>query len=209
MSWRIVEQTPSFLSEHARIPISFRVDSRLEVTPADSGLGGFSIVERAVETPYVKDYDPIPGEHPLSWAERRDLTRWGLLAAFHGDMRIGGAVLAWDAPGLDMLEGRTDLAVLWDIRIHPEHRRKGVGNALFGASELWAKERSCQWLKIETQNINVAACRFYARQGCVLRSCNPFAYPALPAEAQLLWYKDLNGPAEEFQAGDGPDSRDR
>jgi hypothetical protein len=47
---------------------------------------------------------------------------------------------------------------------------------------------------VETQNVNVAACRFYARQGCVLTAVDPFAYPALPGEIQLLWYKDL-GPS--------------
>jgi streptothricin acetyltransferase len=46
-------------------------------------------------------------------------------------------------------------------------------------------------LKVETQNINAAACHFYARQGCTLGGINRFAYPLLPLEVQLLWYKDL------------------
>jgi ribosomal protein S18 acetylase RimI-like enzyme len=68
---------------------------------------------------------------------------------------------------------------------------QGVGSALFEAVEAWAVSRNCRQLKIETQNINVAACRFYARHGCVLRTVNPFAYPQLPDEVQMLWYKDL------------------
>jgi hypothetical protein len=51
--------------------------------------------------------------------------------------------------------------------------------------------RECRQLKVETQNINVPACRFYARQGCVLGVIDRFAYPTLPDEVQLLWYKDL------------------
>ena len=47
-------------------------------------------------------------------------------------------------------------------------------------------------MKVETQNVNVPACRFYARQGCVLGAINRFAYPDLPDEVQLLWYKTLS-----------------
>jgi len=43
-----------------------------------------------------------------------------------------------------------------------------------------------------TQHINVAACRFYERQGCVLEGVNHFAYRERPDEIQLLWYKDLS-----------------
>jgi GNAT superfamily N-acetyltransferase len=90
-----------------------------------------------------------------------------------------------------MLEGRDDLAVLWDIRVSPEARGRGVGAALFRAAERWAKARGCLHLRVETQNINVAACRFYARQGCVLRAVNRHAYAELPDEIQLLWDKIL------------------
>ena len=46
-------------------------------------------------------------------------------------------------------------------------------------------------MKIETQNINVVACKFYAGQGCTLGAADRFAYPELPDEVRLLWYKDL------------------
>ena len=47
------------------------------------------------------------------------------------------------------------------------------------------------FIKIETQNTNVRACRFYERQGCQLRAVHHAVYPELPEEIQLLWYKDL------------------
>jgi GNAT superfamily N-acetyltransferase len=80
---------------------------------------------------------------------------------------------------------------LGDIRVSPEARGKGVGARLFAAVEFWARARGCTRLKVETQNINVPACRFYARQGCVLGAIHRFAYPDLPGEVMLLWYKDL------------------
>jgi hypothetical protein len=55
----------------------------------------------------------------------------------------------------------------------------------------WARARGCLHLKVETQNINMAACRFYEQEGCVLRTVQRGAYPELPEEVQLLWFKDL------------------
>ena len=104
---------------------------------------------------------------------------------------IGGAVIAFSTPSADLLEGRLDLAVLWDIRVSPDVRGRGVGSALFRAVETWATGKGCKELKVETQNINVAACRFYARHGCVLRAADRSAYPQFPGEVQLLWYKNL------------------
>jgi hypothetical protein len=50
-------------------------------------------------------------------------------------------------------------------------------------------------MKIETQNINVDACRFYARMGCELGAIHRRAYitalAELAKEAMLLWYFDL------------------
>jgi ribosomal protein S18 acetylase RimI-like enzyme len=73
-------------------------------------------------------------------------------------------------------------------------RGSGVGSALFRAVEDWAGARDCHWLKIETQNINVAACRFYRKMGCGLGAIDRLAYPDLPDEAQSLWWKALRTP---------------
>jgi len=53
------------------------------------------------------------------------------------------------------------------------------------------REQGGRYLAVETQNINVPACRFYARQGCVLGAVNRFAYVEFPDEVELVWYKDL------------------
>jgi len=81
---------------------------------------------------------------------------------------------------------------LWDLRVVPEARGRGVGSALFAAAEGWAATRGCRWLKVETQNVNVPACQFYARVGCGLGGISRFAYPDLPDEVRLLWYKSLS-----------------
>ena len=62
---------------------------------------------------------------------------------------------------------------------------------LFQAAEVWARRRECRMLKVETQNINVPACRFYVRMGCELSAIRRDAYSILPEETQLLWAKEL------------------
>jgi GNAT superfamily N-acetyltransferase len=91
-----------------------------------------------------------------------------------------------------MLEGRSDLAVLWDVRVAPPARGRGVAGALFRAAEDWARAQGCRELKVETQHVNIAACRLYARHGCRLAQVNPGAYAELPGELQLIWRKPLD-----------------
>lgn len=116
---------------------------------------------------------------------------WGLFSAFVAGVRVGGAAIAFRSQGVEMLEGRDDLAALWDIRVAPKMRGKGVGSALLRAAEKWASAQGATSMKVETQNINVPACRFYDRHGFVLGAANEGAYPDSPEETQLLWYKDL------------------
>lgn len=191
MAIQVREEPIAGLAQYARVPIAFEVHEVLDLVVREGGLGGFGLVERRLDVPWMKNYDDYAGERPARWAIRFDVSKWGLLTAEADGRPVGGAVVAFDTPGVDMLEGRSDLAVLWDLRVAPEMRGRGVGAALFRAAEAWAVARGCHQLKVETQNINVPACRFYARQGCVLGVMNRFAYPTLPDEVQLLWYKDL------------------
>lgn len=191
---KIIEEPITAAAELAYIPIAFEVESVFDVSARDGGLGGLVLSERALEVPYVKDYDKAEGDSTAPWAQRFDVSNWGLMGAHSGGARVGGAVIAFDTAGVNMLEGRRDLAVLWDIRVAPGARGRGGGSALFRAAEAWAEARGCKRLKIETQNVNVPACRFYARRGCVLGAINRFAYRELPDEVQLLWYKTLSQP---------------
>jgi GNAT superfamily N-acetyltransferase len=189
MTIDVVEEPMNALAEYALLPIAFPVDQVLDVTVRAEG--GFVLSARRLEVPYVKDYDAVDGDGPLHWARRFDVSNWALFTARVAGSRVGGATVAFNTPGLTMLEGRRDLSVLWDIRVAPDARRKGIGSALFEKVEAWARTHRCRQLKVETQNINVPACGFYARHGCELRAIHHTAYPELPEEIQLLWYKDL------------------
>ncbi|HET6879274.1 MAG TPA: GNAT family N-acetyltransferase [Pirellulales bacterium] len=188
---QIREESRDWLAEHAQIATAFTVDCALDLVMRDGGLGGLHLVEHPVASPYWKDYDAIPGCHPADWGRQWDLSNWGFISARSDGRPVGGAVVAFRTPGFETLEGRGDLAVLWDIRISPEVRRCGIAARLEAAVERWALERGCRQLKVETQNVNVAACKFYASRGFELGVINRFAYPELPDEIQLLWYKPL------------------
>lgn len=184
---KILEEPVTRLAEHGTIPIAYEVRSRLRPCPVDDGLGGITLTEEPVDPPFVKDYDQTSEEGPARWLRRWDMSSWGLLAAYDGDLRVGGVVLARRTPKVNMLEGRDDLAVMWDIRVHPDHRGIGVGRRIFEASVDWARRHGCTELKIETQNTNVPACRFYARQGCRLGAIISNAYEEFPDELMLIW----------------------
>jgi ribosomal protein S18 acetylase RimI-like enzyme len=139
----------------------------------------------------IKDYDREPGNHPLEWPKRFDLRYWAFLTATSGGHLVGGAAVVAGSLEIEMLEGRDDLALLWDIRVVPEARGKGVGTALLASGAALARGRGARQLKVETQNTNVQACRFYASRGFRLGAVRRGAYPELPDEVELLWYKDL------------------
>jgi len=189
----IREVGPDRLAEYARIPIAFEVLTIYQVESLDLG---FRLVEEPVAGPYVKDYDAVDDAdgRVLSWPKHFDVSKWGFFIAREGGGDVGAATVAVQTPAVYMLEGRTDLAVLWDIRVRPDRRRHGVGTALFRYAAEWSLKRGCRQLKVETQNTNVPACSCYARRGCVLGGINRFGYAACPAvahETMLLWYLDL------------------
>jgi GNAT superfamily N-acetyltransferase len=187
----IAVEGPDALGAYASIPITYRIVEVLDPdSPSDSD-GLLPYTSRTLDAPVVKDYDAQPGNHPLDWPARFDVRDWGFLAARNGERRVGGAVIVARSPDMEILEGRDELALLWDIRVAPAARNHGVGTALLAAGESWARARGAKVLKVETQNTNVPACRFYASHGFVLRAVHRGAYPELPHESQLLWYKDL------------------
>jgi GNAT superfamily N-acetyltransferase len=193
MQLRIVDEaaTAESLAAYSKVSIAFTATSRLRVDLVDGGLGGVTLTEEPLAEPRVHDYDAIEGEGPLRWARRWDLSRWVVIGGFDGERRVGGAVVARHSEGMWFLRSHEDMAALWDIRVDPAYRRRGVGSALFDAAASWARIKGCRLLKVETQNINVAACRFYASKGARLGGLDRFAYEELPDEVELDWYLEL------------------
>ncbi|MEO0355241.1 MAG: GNAT family N-acetyltransferase, partial [Cyanobacteria bacterium P01_A01_bin.3] len=145
--------------------------------------------EQSVAKPWIKDYDTF--NPPSTLPSRFPLDNWAIFLATDSSSPVGGCIIAHNTPNVHLLQGRTDLAVLWDIRIAPGHRGQGLGRRLFNSAEAWAQSRHCLEMQVETQNINVAACRFYQRMGCTLLRFTRDAYDEGPDEHQLIWSKPL------------------
>jgi GNAT superfamily N-acetyltransferase len=173
------------LARYAAIPSGFSTDAVLD---ANAGVIGV-MAERALESTFVKDYDAL--EPPENWPRLFDVSHWAQLSACMDSVRVGGAIVASKTPDVDMLENRRDLLVLWDIRVDKRVQGMGVGRALFEAAQRWGAENGCIELKVETQNVNIAACRFYRAMGCALATVNCGAYAGFPDETQLIWRKSV------------------
>lgn len=184
------------LDLYASVSSSFQVTSIFRVEPVEQGLGGLRLVEEPVAVPYEKDYDATGGidTGPRYWLQELGTEHWEFHLALDGGRPAGGVTLFFAMPGVSVLHGRRDAAVLWDIRVAPRYRGQGLGSRLFHLAAARARQSGFRRMQIETQNVNVPACRFYAALGCTLEAINRNGYVASPQvahETMLLWYYDL------------------
>lgn len=182
--------TSAELERYRQISIAYRAETRFRVDRPNDGLDGLHLVEEPLPESRYFDYDAHHELGVFRW-ERWNLENWRIFYAIEEGTRIGGAVGAWKTEDVNMLEDREDLACVWDLRIDEPHRGQGIGRILVHAIAAWATDNGCVELKIETDNYNTSACRFYAAIGCELRSIQKSADPGWPDEYQLLWYLDL------------------
>jgi len=192
MNVEVISESSVDLDEYARVSIGFAVAEVLDDAAVDAALRGDPIAAVPLEVPYEKNYDSQPGSRPVDWRAGFDIDEWQFVAAFLDGRRVGGAVLIPNGRvGLEPLDGHVDPALLWDIRVAPAVRRQGIGAALLDHVTREARERGATELLVETQQVNVPACRFYAAHGFRLLGAQRHAYPNLPGETQLLWSKLL------------------
>src|SRR4051812_29384075 len=89
------------LAEYAIIPIAFEVRRVFDITVPLDGASDLMLTERGIENPYIKNYDAI--ENPLDWPRRFDMANWVMITARIDGYRVGGAIVAFNTAGLDML----------------------------------------------------------------------------------------------------------
>ena len=172
----IREEPAGALAEHGAISAAFTVERIYHV--GRSRTGAPVLRERAVAEPWRKDYDAAPGNRPADWAGRFDVSGWTILSAWREGRRAGGIVVA-------------ERTLIWDLRVDPALRGAGIGRALFDAAERWIRAHGGRRVEVETQNVNVPACRLYESRGCRLHRVDALAYADFPDEVQLLWQKRL------------------
>lgn len=184
----VIEESTDVLPLYEQIPMAFLASKKVSLDGLLESQGA-NMREIEVE-PFRKDYDDCEEDRPTSLPKRFDVSNWALIGAFCDGRRIGGAILARSTPGLNMLEGRDDLALIMDIRVHPDSRGQHIGEAVMKGALEWAARNCCTELKVETQDINGPACRFYYSQGFRLAEVNERVYEGLD-ETQLIWRKPI------------------
>ena len=190
MTIQIEQIDASRLVEYATIPMAFEVRSILRVEPVQHGLGGVAFREETVANPYVKDFTAVGEGGPETWPSRFDVTGWGIFVAYRASKLVGGVAVATPHEEILVTQGRTDTAALWDIRVTPSERRNGIGMRLLRHGADWARARGFRFLGIETMNVNVPACRLYAKAGAELSEIRRFAYETCPEvadESMIIW----------------------
>jgi [ribosomal protein S18]-alanine N-acetyltransferase len=83
-----------------------------------------------------------------------------LLAAMEDDRAIGfvtGVETTHPDKGTEMF--------LYELAVHPEHRKQGIGTALVGALAELARSRGCYGMWVSTEPDNVAALATYRAAG--------------------------------------------
>jgi len=185
---RYCEIGPDKLKEYGNIPFYYDTETKYELKKINRGLGGISI--ELIKVPrFHKDF----GSRVDNWTEIFDISNWKFFVAYNEkDEMVAGCTLAINTNNCNMLEKRSDLVVLWDIRVKDEYKHQGIGQHLFDMALNYSKENGFKQLKVECQNTNPAAVNFYHKQGMVLHAINEYAYPDYPNEAQMLWYLDLD-----------------
>jgi len=161
---------------------AFTVTQRLVVAMQRDGTLDHAAVQ--VDPPYGKRYEATAAEDLATYAAGEN----------------GKAGFVADADGA--IVGRVLLAPLWnrygrvdDLAVAQAFRRKGVGMALMRRALAWARERGLAGVVLETQDVNVPACRLYERMGFVLGGFDRFLYRGLDPnsrETALYWYRTFD-----------------
>jgi GNAT superfamily N-acetyltransferase len=69
-----------------------------------------------------------------------------------------------DAPSFEIFI-RQRHAVIDDLIVHPDWRRRGIARRLYEACEEWALERNASWVEVTVYEFNAEAYGFYASVG--------------------------------------------
>lgn len=85
--------------------------------------------------------------------------------------------------------------IIEDFCVDSKHRGKGIGKLLMDEAVRWTTQIGLGTIRLETQNTNVPACRFYERYGFRLGGYDLYLYSAIEKggrnEIALFYYLNL------------------
>lgn len=156
------------------IDSSFEVKTKLQLKLCE-GKFSYQIVSAGQRTKsYV--YDEIDYSVYINDENKK------IFFLFNGDEFAGQIIL---------LKYWSNYCYINDLRVVEKYRGKGIGKLLIEKAIEWAKEKNCIGMQVETQDVNVNACKFYERMGFTLGGIDLFRYKSSEKEKDeiaLDWY---------------------
>ena len=131
---------------------------------------------------YEKSYLQDQYDDELAYAEYINKPEQVIYIAILHDQIIGVMVLK---------KNWNHYAYIEDIKVDKKYRSLGVGGRLIKQATQWAKESNMLGIMLETQNNNVAACRFYEKCGFVIGGLDFLVYKGRHEESDevaMYWY---------------------
>ncbi|MCS6872383.1 MAG: GNAT family N-acetyltransferase [Anaerolineae bacterium] len=169
---------------------TYRTDTILAVERSGSGyLVSWRLTERRLDKPFDKGglYDFTP-EMQASIRERlkRGESAYQRVAVANSTRLVGLLDMTWQA--------WNQTAYIWNLMVDLDFRRRGIGRRLWHLAVRAAQSWNARAITLETQQTNIAACRFYAQMGCRLVGLDESMYAnvsespdALITEIALFW----------------------
>ncbi|MDO3409822.1 GNAT family N-acetyltransferase [Saccharibacillus sp. CPCC 101409] len=130
--------------------------------------------ELFAETRYIR----FPDDR-LDWEDYIGSSQKAIYLAFRGSLCIGQVRIVRDWTGFAYIE---------NIAVRGSHRQLGVGGMLMRTAEAWAREHELRGLSLEAQDDNLAACRFYLKQGMTLGGLDTMKQTFIPEIDKTLYF---------------------
>jgi ribosomal protein S18 acetylase RimI-like enzyme len=174
---------------------TYRTDTILAIEHSGSGYQvGWRLTERRLAQPFDKGglYDFTPEmQQNIRARLNRGEAAYQRVAVADGQRLVGVLDMLWQA--------WNETAFIYNLMIDLDFRGQGIGQRLWHMAVRAAKNWNARAITLETQQTNIAACRFYARMGCRLVGLDESLYgnytddPESPiVEIALFWAYTLD-----------------
>jgi len=156
---------------------SFNVIGRIIPTYEN---GMWSYVEEIYSNSYEKKYDDEDTAH-YDYQKYVNNNDYAIYFYYYDNKCVGQIILHsnWNR-----------YAFIEDISVLGDYRGKGIGHALINTAIEWAKQNNLCGLMLETQDVNLLACRFYSKLGMKIGAVDNMLYANFPTynERAIFWY---------------------
>lgn len=173
----IIEISNGNIHDFITQPESFEVFGRIDPTYSN---GRWTYIEVLFEERFEKMYDTYDEKAIEQYVLNNDKTAFFIY-------------LNGEAAGRILVEKNWNgYCYIVDIFIKKQFKQKGLGKELLKKSIDWSKQNYLSGVMVETQDINLTACRFYKNLGFEIGGLDKFLYDrrddTINKEVAVFWY---------------------